>query len=106
MNFDCCHLLSQKNKDIKQIASLFKVVSETNRLRILCLLQEGGLCVCEIFEKLVLPQNLTSHHLSVLKKAGLVNDEKRGQRTYYSLTLKGRKTTRTILKLVSKGGGV
>lgn len=91
---------------IKQIANLLKVVSEANRLRILCILQDGELCVCEIFVKLGLSQNLTSHHLSVLRKAGLVNDEKRGQRVYYLLTSKGRKTTRTILKLASKGGGL
>lgn len=106
MNSDCYHPMAQKNKEIKKTAYLLKVVSEANRLRILCLLQEGELCVCEIFVKLGLPQNLTSHHLSVLKKASLVNNEKRGQRIYYSLTLKGRKTTRTILKLISKGGDV
>ena len=93
MKFDCC-----------QAARLLKIVGEENRLKILCLLQEGGLCVCEIFEKLGLAQNLTSHHLSVLKEAGLVDDKKRGLRVYYSLTKRGRKITRTILKLADKGG--
>ena len=104
MTSDCCHSSSQKNKEIKRAARLLKIVGEENRLKILCLLQEGGLCVCEIFEKLGLAQNLTSHHLNVLKKAGMVTDEKSGLRVYYSLTPKGRRITKTILKLVGKGG--
>lgn len=93
MTSDCC-----------RAARLLKIVGEENRLRILCLLQEESLCVCEIFEKLNLPQNLTSHHLGVLKKAGLVDDKKRGQWVYYSLTPRGRKITKTVLKFVSKRG--
>lgn len=98
-----CYSSSQKNKEIEQTARLLKIVGKENRLRVLCLLQEGTLCVCEIFEKLGMAQNLTSHHLGVLKKAGLVGDQKRGQRIYYSLTKRGRKITRTVLKLTEGG---
>lgn len=84
---------------MKQIVSLLKVIADENRLKILCLLQKGNLCVCEIFEKLDLAQNLTSHHLGVLKKNNLVEDNKKGRRVHYSLTDKGRKITETLLKL-------
>lgn len=104
MDFDFCQSSSEMNKEIKQAAQLLKVAAEENRLRILCLLRGGGLCVCEIFEKLNLPQNLTSHHLSILKKAKLVADEKKGRQAYYLLTPKGIKATKTILELTKRGG--
>lgn len=104
MNSDCCLSSSKMNSKIKQTASLLKAIAEENRLRILCLLQKGNLCVCEILEKLNLAQNLISHHLRVLKKNNLVRDSKKGRRVFYSLTHKGEKITETLLKLTGKGG--
>lgn len=104
MYLTCGQSSSKTNKKIKQIAELLRVATEENRLRVLCLLQKRSLCVCEIFERLNLPQNLTSHHLSVLKKAKLVADENRGRRVHYSLTQKGERITKTVLELIRKGG--
>nr|HXK57067.1 metalloregulator ArsR/SmtB family transcription factor [Gammaproteobacteria bacterium] len=55
---------------MKVIARLFKALSDETRLRILCLLLEGELCVCDIMAVLQLPQSTVSRHLAYLKNAG------------------------------------
>lgn len=50
--------------------------------------QVKALCVCEIFEKLWIKQNLASHHLWVLKKLGIVDTEREGNKIYYKLDQK------------------
>jgi ArsR family transcriptional regulator, arsenate/arsenite/antimonite-responsive transcriptional repressor len=70
---------------MKITARLFKALSEETRLRILCLLLEGELCVCDIMDVLQLPQSSVSRHLSYLKNAGWVNDRRCGVWMYYSL---------------------
>ncbi|MDQ1313514.1 MAG: hypothetical protein QG605_2053, partial [Euryarchaeota archaeon] len=55
------------------------------RLRILKLLKEGELCVCEIMTALSKPQSSTSHHLSILREAGLVKERRDGKWSYYRL---------------------
>lgn len=61
------------------------VLSDKNRLSIVLFLAKGEQCVCEIFEYLKLPQNLTSHHLGVLRKKGLIAGRKDGRWVRYSL---------------------
>ena len=85
--------------ETRQTAELLKVVAEENRLRILCILKKGELCVCRIIEFLDLSQSLVSHHLKCLKDAGLIEDSKRGLWVYYSLTEKGRRTADLISKI-------
>lgn len=65
---------------------IFKAVADPNRLRILKLLREGELCVCEIMTALDIRQSATSHHLSVLKEAGLVKERRDGKWSYYRLS--------------------
>ena len=66
----------------------------------LCILRQGERCVCEIMENVKMSQSLVSHHLSDLKKAGIVVDDKRGLRVYYSLTNKGRQITNLIFQIL------
>ena len=68
-----------------ETAKVNAVLSDGNRLRILCLLKDGERCVCEIWRNLALPQNLASHHLKTLKNAGLLRSRRDGLRIYYSL---------------------
>ncbi|TVR90384.1 MAG: ArsR family transcriptional regulator [Trueperaceae bacterium] len=60
-------------------ARAFKALGEPNRLRILAHLQAGESCVCEVQEALDIPANLLSHHLKVLREAGLVIGTRRGR---------------------------
>ncbi len=74
--------------ELERAVEFLKVVAEENRLKILCMLRSGEKCVCDIWQFLDLPQNLTSHHLKVLKDFGLVDDRKEGLRVYYSINKK------------------
>jgi ArsR family transcriptional regulator len=74
--------------DFSQALEFLKTLGEENRLKILSLLKEGEKCVCEIGKALKLPQNLTSHHLKVLKDFGLIFSEKRGLKVFYKLNQK------------------
>jgi ArsR family transcriptional regulator len=67
---------------------MFKALADQNRLKIVELLSAKPLCVCEIGESLGLPQNLVSHHLSVLKEVKIVENCKCGKNNYYSLNKK------------------
>lgn len=71
---------------IRGEAEVFRAMADPCRLAILKLLLEGELCVCEIMAALNRPQSSTSHHLSVLKEAGLIKERKDGKWSLYRLS--------------------
>ncbi len=86
--------------NISIMIDMLKAIAEENRFEIIRLLSTGSLCVCEIEEVMKIPQNLVSHHLSVLKKAGLIEDCRCGKNNYYSLNKKElNKITISLTKL-------
>ena len=64
-------------------ARLVSVLMEPQRIKILRLLRTRELCVCEIERSLAIAQNLVSHHLRVLRDAGLVTSRREGQFVFY-----------------------
>jgi DNA-binding transcriptional ArsR family regulator len=62
-----------------------RVLADEVRLRILGLLADRELCVCEMVGVLKLSQPLVSHHLRVLRDAGLLSSRRRGKWIYYTL---------------------
>lgn len=70
---------------MKQELALFKALSDETRLRIMVLLCENELCVCQLMRALDLDQAKVSRHLSVLRNRGLVNDRREGLWIFYSL---------------------
>lgn len=64
---------------------LFKALSEESRLRILSLLLEGEMCVCEIEACLKMTQSNVSRHLTALKKCGILDSSKHAQWAYYQI---------------------
>jgi len=74
--------------EISQAAEFLKVIGEENRLKILCFLKKDEKCVCDIWQCLNLPQNLTSHHLKVLKDFELVSSRQEGLKVIYSINKK------------------
>jgi ArsR family transcriptional regulator len=64
---------------------LFKGLADRTRLRILNLLGQGELCVCDLQFVLKAPQANVSRHLTYLKNSGLVLDRREGARIYYRL---------------------
>ncbi|MBE0429803.1 MAG: metalloregulator ArsR/SmtB family transcription factor [Thermoleophilia bacterium] len=71
---------------MKQTAQIFKALSDETRLRIIGLLVEGELCVCDLVAILNLPQSTVSRHLAYLKNSGLVSDRRQGIWMHYRLT--------------------
>ena len=67
------------------LLNIFKALSDETRIRILKLLEEGELCVCDIVTALDMVQPKVSFHLCVLKDAGLIKDRKQGKWIHYSL---------------------
>ena len=65
--------------------SLLRVLGEPMRARIVDLLAEEELCVCHLTEELGVTQTLVSHHLRVLREAGVVDTERHRYWTYYRL---------------------
>ena len=72
-------------EDLYDLAELFKVFGDTTRIRILYVLFEAEMCVCDIAELLNMTQSAISHQLKVLKQARLVRNRREGKQIYYSL---------------------
>ncbi len=70
------------------LAQVFKALADPVRLRLLSLIgahQGGEVCVCELTEAFDLTQPTISHHLKVLREAGILDCERRGTWVYYWL---------------------
>lgn len=67
------------------MTDIFKALSEESRLRILSLLLESEMCVCEIEDCLNLTQSNASRHLTTLKKSGILDSYKQAQWAYYRI---------------------
>lgn len=70
---------------MEKLLVALKALSDETRLRILNLLYEKELCVCDIMEALQISQAKASRHLIYLKNAGLVKDRKHAQWVYYAM---------------------
>jgi ArsR family transcriptional regulator len=70
---------------MRDLIDVFKALTDETRLRILKLLEDGELCVCEIVAALNIVQPKVSFHLRTLKGAGLVSNAKHGKWIHYRL---------------------
>ncbi len=77
-------LTSSKDRII-EISNLCKVFSHPLRIKIALLLNKGDLCVLEIISILKKKQNLVSHHLSIMKKHGVVSSYYQSKYRYYRI---------------------
>lgn len=84
-------------KDLLETVDLLKTIAEPNRLKMLCFLRNGEACVCDIWKSVGITQNLASHHLKELKRAGFVSDRKEGLKVHYSINQDGIANFRTLL---------
>ena len=73
---------------MNELVVIFKALSDETRLRIIKLLEQGELCVCDITAALDMVQPKVSFHLSTLKEAGFIKDRKQGKWIHYSLNEK------------------
>ena len=70
----------------KKEAEVFKALGHPTRLWIVRQLADGEHCVCEFVEAVGADFSTISKHLSVLKQAGVIEDDKRGKSVYYRLS--------------------
>ena len=84
----CIDVAYMKSVELEKLSEFLKALSDPNRLHIVYCLSQGERCVCDIYEALNLPQNLVSHHLKVLKEAGIVEARRDGTWIRYRLNEK------------------
>lgn len=84
------------------LAERVKALADPTRLRILDLLaaQSAPLCVCEITDRFAQQQPTISHHLRILRQAGLIEGEKRGTWAYYTATEAGKRSMSLLESLL------
>lgn len=95
---DCCEqvfvheeLVERVNKEMPEeeelydLAELFKVFGDSTRIRILFVLFEAEVCVCDLAEVLHMTQSAVSHQLKILKQAKLVRARREGKSVFYAL---------------------
>lgn len=83
-------LMNEENNFINEeivydLADLFKVFSDSTRIRIMAALFDGELCVSDISEKLEMSQTAISHQLRILKQNHLIKYRREGKSIIYSL---------------------
>lgn len=74
-----------EEEELYDLAELFKVFGDSTRIRILFVLFEAEVCVCDLAEALHMTQPAISHQLKILKQAKLVRSRREGKSVFYSL---------------------
>ena len=95
---DCCEtthihedLIDKVNKKLPDenklydLAELFKVFGDSTRIRILFVLFESEVCVCDLASVLGMTQSAVSHQLKILKNSRLIKSRREGKSVFYSL---------------------
>jgi ArsR family transcriptional regulator len=72
-------------EDLYDLAELFKMFGDSTRIRILFVLFEAEVCVCDLAELLHMTQSAISHQLKLLKQSKLVKSRREGKQVFYSL---------------------
>lgn len=87
---------------MKDLAKLFKGISDPTRLNIIgLLLEHTELCVCDLMAALQLPQSTTSRHLAYLKRSGWLTSRQEGLWSYYTMSRELRSDNAGLLEAVS-----
>ena len=103
-NAPCCapfQLQPLATADARLLAKGFAALGDPVRLQLLSLLAtsgEGAVCVCDLVEPVGRSQPTVSHHLKVLREAGLVAVEKRGTNNWYALVPGALDALRDVLR--------
>ena len=71
--------------ELYDLAELFKIFGDSTRIRILFVLFEAEVCVCDLAQVLNMTQSAVSHQLKILKQHKLVKSRREGKSIFYSL---------------------
>lgn len=89
------------------LASIFKALGDPVRLRLLSMIasrQGNQMCVCELTPAFELSQPTISHHLKLLRQAGLIDSERRGTWVYYRVVPATLERLATVLRISQPAG--
>jgi ArsR family transcriptional regulator, arsenate/arsenite/antimonite-responsive transcriptional repressor len=86
---------------LRPLVDTLKALAHPVRLRILALLRDGELCVCDLVEILQAPQPTVSRHLSYLRRAGLVTARQERSWNFYELSPAKRAFHKKLLECLS-----
>jgi len=86
---------------MERLSQIYEMLSDKNRLRILKLLEEKPLCVCELTHVLGIRQPSVSRHLKKLKETGLIESRQDRQWHEYFINHKGDEYSRMLMSLLS-----
>ncbi|QRP50411.1 helix-turn-helix transcriptional regulator [Amycolatopsis sp. FDAARGOS 1241] len=106
----CCAGLASAplgEADAAELAKVFKALGDPVRLRLLSMIasREGGeTCVCELTPAFDLAQPTISHHLKLLRQAGLIDCERRGTWVYYSALPSTMERLAAVLRTPQRAG--
>ncbi|MGV9823589.1 ArsR/SmtB family transcription factor [Nocardia xishanensis] len=92
-----------------EFAAVFKALSDPVRLRLLSVVasrENGEACVCDVSEGIELTQPTISHHLKVLREAGLLTSERRASWVYYRVVPEALQRLSDVLLVESGAAGV
>jgi len=98
----CCPLPKIVERDFEPAAALLKAIADPYRLTMLGTLaaNDDDVCVCDFTDALPLNQPTVSHHLRILREAGLVTCERRGTWVYYRLAADALQRLNSALSVV------
>lgn len=105
----CCASLLETPLDEDQsaeLAKVFKALGDPVRVRLLSLIASragGEICVCDLTPAFDLSQPTISHHLKLLRQAGLIDSERRGTWVYYRLV---PETTDRLAAILTRPAGL
>ncbi len=86
-----------KDRDVEELAEVFGALASETRIRILHELGEQALCVGALAMRLEMTQSAISQHLQILRRARLVEADKRGNFVHYKLTDNAGERCRELL---------
>ena len=97
-NVECCELMCAHEEIVEKVqkempdedtlydlTELFRIFGDSTRVRILYVLFESEMCVCDIAALLGMTQSAISHQLKILKQAKLVTGRREGKSVFYAL---------------------
>jgi len=85
---------------LAHVDKVLKALADPTRLRIVGLLQGGDICVCHLHDSLKISQPKPSRHLAYLRRAGIVETEKRGTWVHYRMAAQPDAVAQTLLNAI------
>ncbi|MEO5913119.1 MAG: metalloregulator ArsR/SmtB family transcription factor [Luteolibacter sp.] len=90
---------------MEKIISFSRALADSTRWRIVRLVLDDALCVCELADILEMPQSSVSSHVQIIRKAGLLEGEKCEKWTYFQIHRDYRKLIQSLSKFFAESDG-